>query len=201
MSLIDQAYVPNPIHGSTPDSSQLLDLFVPAGPGPFPVVVNIHGGGWHAGGKEGGIGASKPYLHAGIAYASVGYRLVQDAHFPAQIDDCNDAIGWLRAHAAQYHLDPNEVGVFGHSAGGHLCALIGTTGDTTTFKNPQKVQAVVCASGVYDLDRDRGKWPKSMFMWNAKDAMMPFFPTGTYDPRSPATPARRPTSIPVSRPS
>jgi acetyl esterase/lipase len=181
VSVIDQPYVPNPIRGISPDSSQLLDLFVPAGPGPFPLVVNIHGGGWHAGGKEGGIAECKPYLLHGIAYASLGYRWVQDAHFPAQMEDCNDAIGWLRAHAAQYHLDPNEVGVFGHSAGAHLCALIGTTGDGTTFKNPQKVQAVVCASGPFDLDRDRGQWPKSMFMWNPRDPMAPFFPNGAYD--------------------
>jgi acetyl esterase/lipase len=181
VSVIDQPYVANPIHGVSPDSSQLLDLFVPAGPGPFPLVVNIHGGGWHAGGKQGGIGDCKMYLAQGIAYASIGYRWVQDAPFPAQIDDCNDAIGWLRAHAAQYHLDPDKVGVFGHSAGAHLCALIGTTGDGTTFKNPQKVQAVVCVSGPFDLDRDRGLWPKAMFMWNAHDPMFNFFPTHAYD--------------------
>jgi acetyl esterase/lipase len=182
VSVINQPYVANPIRGISPDSNQLLDLFVPAGPGPFPLVVNIHGGGWHVGGKQGGLVDCKPYLSHGIAYATLGYRWVQDAHFPAQIEDCNDAIGWLRAHATPYHLDPNEIGLFGHSAGAHLCALIAATGDGATFKNPQNVQAVVCISGPFDLERDRGQWPKSMFMWNARDPMFPFFPTGAYDP-------------------
>ena len=168
-------------HGIYPDSNQMLDLAVPPGNGPFPVVIWIHGGGWHSGAREGAMGDCVPYLQNGFAYASIGYRWVQDAPFPAQIEDCNDAIGWLRAHAATYHLDPNAIGVMGHSAGAHLCALLAATGGGTTFKNPQPVQAAVCFSGVYDLDRDRGQWPHSMFLWNPHDPMFPFFPQRVYD--------------------
>jgi acetyl esterase/lipase len=181
VSLIDQPYVENPPKGIMPDSTQKLDLFVPAGKGPFPLIVVIHGGGWHAGGKDWGIAAAQTYLPKGFAVAGIDYRWVQDAPFPAQIEDCNTAITWLRAHASQYHLDPDRIGVMGHSAGAHLCALIATTGDGTTFKNPQKVQAVLCESGPFDLDRDRGKWPLKTMMWKDPDPMASFFPEKKYD--------------------
>ncbi|HEX4084913.1 MAG TPA: alpha/beta hydrolase [Chthoniobacteraceae bacterium] len=182
VKIIDQSYVDQEKRGIDPSSSQKLDLFVPPGDGPFPLVVNIHGGGWHAGGKEGGIGMAMTYIPKGFALASITYRWVQDAPFPAQIDDCNAALAWLRAHAAEYHLDPDKIGVSGHSAGAHLCALIAATGDTHTFKNAQKVQAAVCYSGPFDMDRDRGNWPHNSFLWNPRDKMMSFFPGGNgYD--------------------
>ena len=179
--VIDEAYLQNAPKGVAPESSQKLDLFVPAGNGPFPLIINIHGGGWHSGGKQGGVLLAKTYLPKQIAVASLNYRWVQDSPFPAQIEDCNAAIGWLRDHATKYHLNPDKIGIIGHSAGAHLCALIAATGDGTTFKNPQKVQAVVCASGPFDLDRERGQWPKNSFLWNEHDAMFPFFPKKTYD--------------------
>ena len=181
IKVVDQVYVDHAQKGIAPDSSQKLDLFVPAGNGPFPLIINIHGGGWHAGGKLGGISLARIYLPKQIAVASLNYRWVQDASFPAQIEDCNAAIAWLRSHASQYHLNPDKIGLTGHSAGAHLCAMIAATGDGTTFKNPQKVQAAVCAAGPFDLDRERGQWPKTSFLWNARDAMFPFFPTKTYD--------------------
>lgn len=181
VSLIDLPYVENPPRGTIPDSTQKLDLFVPKGDGPFPLIVVIHGGGWHGGGKDWDLEAASVYLPRGFAVAGIDYRLVQDASFPAQIDDCNAAIAWLRAHASQYHLDPGRIGVMGHSAGAHLCALIATTGDGKTFKNPQKVQAVLCESGPFDLDRDRGLWPPKTMMWKDPDPMTPFFPGKKYD--------------------
>jgi acetyl esterase/lipase len=60
--------------------------------------------------------------------ASIGYRLSQHATFPAQIEDCKAAIRWLRANAKTYQLDPDHIGAWGASAGGHLVALLGTTG-------------------------------------------------------------------------
>jgi acetyl esterase/lipase len=154
---------------------------VPSGGGPFPLVVWVHGGGWHAAGKDSCFELCRPFLNHGFACASLDYRWTWDAPFPAQIEDCNDAIAWLRANAAQYHLDPNEVGLIGHSAGAHLCALIAATGDSTTFKDPQKVQAAVCLSGIYDMDRARGQWPADSLMTRPHDVIDTFFPTGTYD--------------------
>jgi acetyl esterase/lipase len=111
--------------------------------------------------------------------------LVQDAAFPAQIHDCNSALVYLRRHAAEYRLDPERVGVSGHSAGAHLAALMATTGNASPFATDSsisvRVQAAACLSGPFDLDRDRGQWPKSMFVWNPKDAFFPFFPGKIYD--------------------
>jgi len=59
--------------------------------------------------------------------ASINYRLTKEAIFPSQIEDCKAAIRYLRAHAAEYNIDPNHVGVWGVSAGGHLAALLGTS--------------------------------------------------------------------------
>ena len=112
---------------------QYLDLFVPKeGARPFPLVVWIHGGGWQTGSKTGAGGVLRltPF---GYAVASIDYRLTDVAKFPAQIEDCKAAIRWLRAHAAQYRIDPDRIGVWGGSAGGHLVALLGTTGSTREF--------------------------------------------------------------------
>ena len=182
IAVVDQVYVDCPApKGISPGSSQKLDLFVPPGSGPYPVIVHIHGGGWHSGDKKGGASMAKGFLPKGIATASIDYRWVQDAPFPAQIEDCNAALTWLRTNAAKYHLDPNRMIVAGHSAGGHLCALITTTGDGTTFKNAQKVQGAVCMSGVFDMDRERGNWPKNSVLYNPRDPLWPFFPNRAYD--------------------
>ena len=60
----------------------------------------------------------------GYAVASIDYRLTGDAPFPAQIEDCKAAVRWLRANAERYHFDADKVGVWGHSSGAHLAALL-----------------------------------------------------------------------------
>ena len=111
-----------------------LDLFVPEkGAGPFPLLVWIHGGGWAAGSKDGCPPLRGGYIERGYAVASINYRLSGHAIFPAQIEDCKAALRWLRAHAKEYNLDPDHIGVWGSSAGGHLVALLGTSGDAKEF--------------------------------------------------------------------
>jgi acetyl esterase/lipase len=111
-----------------------LDLFVPQKSAqPLPLIIWIHGGGWSGGDKSGCPPLRSGYTQRGFAVASLNYRLSQHAVFPAQIEDCKAAIRWLRAHAKQYHLNPDRFGVWGSSAGGHLVALIGTSGDVREF--------------------------------------------------------------------
>jgi acetyl esterase/lipase len=119
--LRDQEYVPGG------HARQKLDLYLPAkADGPLPVVVWVHGGAWRAGNKNFCPGV---FLSGkGFAVASINYRLSQHAVFPAQIHDCKAAIRWLRANAKKYNLDPHRIGAWGASAGGHLVALLGTTG-------------------------------------------------------------------------
>lgn len=129
---------------------QQLDLYVPEGAGPFPVVVWIHGGAWVAGDKN--HPRALPLLVSqGFAVASINYRLAQHEPHPAQINDCKNAVRWLRKHADRYRLDPNKIGAWGHSAGGHLTALLGTTGDIAAVdegnepKDPKRETAVQAA--------------------------------------------------------
>jgi acetyl esterase/lipase len=115
------------------DPSESLDLYLPENSGskPLPVVVWVHGGGWHGGSKAGCPAVG--FISHGYAAASVEYRFSQKAIFPAQIQDCQAAIRWLRANSKKYNLDPNHIGVWGASAGGHLVALLGTAGGKNAF--------------------------------------------------------------------
>lgn len=137
---------------------QKLDLYLPDNPKePLPVLVWVHGGGWQAGSKDRCPLAQAGYLQRRYAVASIGYRLSSHAPFPAQIQDCKAAIRWLRAHASEYHLDPKRIGVAGSSAGGHLVALLGTSGDVKDFEvgpnldQSSRVQAVCDYYGPTDF--------------------------------------------------
>ncbi|MGD0078390.1 MAG: alpha/beta hydrolase [Sedimentisphaerales bacterium] len=134
---------------------QKLDLYLPKDGNNLPLIIRIHGGAWLGGSKE--MEGPGDYVRNGYAVASIGYRLSQHAIFPAQIQDCKAAIRFLRANAQKYNLDPNRFAIWGPSAGGHLAALVGTTGDINEFDVGEnlnvssKVQAVVDYFGPTDL--------------------------------------------------
>ncbi len=150
----DLAYVENG------HERQKLDLYLPEkSDGPVPLVIWIHGGGWAAGSKDQCPPLRQDFVAHGYAVASIGYRLSQHAIFPAQIQDCKAGIRWLRAHAKDYGLDPDRFGVWGSSAGGHLVALVGTSGDVKDFDVganldvSSRVQAVCDFFGPTDFQR------------------------------------------------
>jgi acetyl esterase/lipase len=134
-----------------------LDLYLPAGDQrPKPVIVWIHGGGWYKGSKKPLLAGA--FVERGYAVASIDYRLSDLAVFPAQIHDCKAAIRWLRANAREYNLDAEHIGAWGGSAGGHLAALLGTSGGVKELEgdggNPEyssRVQAVCEWYGPSDL--------------------------------------------------
>jgi acetyl esterase/lipase len=95
----------------------------------MPVVVFVHGGGWRSGDARGGVKRLTGFAQRGYFCASIEYRLIPEAPFPAQIEDCKCAIRFLRSKAKDYRLDPDRIGVWGSSAGGHLAALLGTSGN------------------------------------------------------------------------
>ncbi len=124
------------------NTSLRLDLYVPDGGGPFPVVIWIHGGGWQTGDKSDPTPAIRE-VNRGYAVVSINYRL-QILHpapldpnlvFPVQIKDCKAAVRWLRANASFYNLDPNRIGAWGESAGGHLASLLGTSGGVADLED------------------------------------------------------------------
>lgn len=146
-------------YGDGTNAANLLDIYLPEKVDkPVPVVVWIHGGGWANGDKS----PSKQFLQLlprGFAVASINYRLSGEAPFPAQIYDCKGAIRFLRAHAKEYQIDPDRMGVWGVSAGGHLAALVGTSGDVKELEGnvggnlnvSSRVQAVSDYAGPTDL--------------------------------------------------
>ena len=116
-------------------AARTLDLYLPPSSGkPMPLLIFIHGGGWHSGSKDGC--PAKFLAEHGYAVASINYRLTPEAIFPAQIEDCRAALKFLRAEAAKYHLQPDHVGVWGGSAGAHLALLLGTAPAVDFSKGP-----------------------------------------------------------------
>lgn len=126
---------------------------------PSPVFVWIHGGGWQAGSKDGGIYVASQFVRKGFVGATIEYRLTDEAPFPAQIEDCKCAIRYLRAHAKEFNIDPDRIAVGGASAGGHLAALVGTSGGVDDLEGSggwqdqsSRVQAVVDLYGPTDFE-------------------------------------------------
>jgi acetyl esterase/lipase len=123
---LDVPYGPYQRHGAN-----LLDLRLPRlGKPPYPLIIMIHGGGWTAGSKS--LFPSLLLVDNGYATATINYRLGRNGVFYDQIADCKAAVTWLRKRGTSINIDPNRIGVWGASAGGHLAALLGTTGDATS---------------------------------------------------------------------
>lgn len=122
------------------------DLYLPKGSGPFPAVIFIHGGGW-SGGDRTQLRQAAAFLAArGFAGIAIDYRLSGQARYPAALEDCAEAVRWVRAHAGRYRIDPARLGASGSSAGGHLASLLGVTAT-----GPDRVMAVAALNPVLDL--------------------------------------------------
>jgi acetyl esterase/lipase len=131
--------------------TQTLDVYLPTGDGPFPLVINVHGGGFTMGDKSNPALADQ-LLAAGYAVASVNYRLSGEALAPAQIEDVKAAVRYLRANAADYKLDPDRFAAFGQSAGGNLVALLGAScgADAIEGASLGNADASSCVQAVVD---------------------------------------------------
>jgi len=143
--------------------AQKLDIYLPdQGSRPFPVIVAIHGGGFRTGDKaDDQLAPMLTGLERGYAVVAINYRLSDEAHWPAQINDAKGAIRFLRANAETYGIDPTRVAVWGDSAGGDLAALLGTSGGVDALADlgqgnvgeSDRVQAVVDWFGPIDYER------------------------------------------------
>ncbi len=173
------------------DKSLRLDVYRPRdAKAPLPLVVWIHGGAWVAGSKD------DPHLALGLVshgyvVASINYRLSFEAIFPAQIHDCKAAIRFLRANARRYSIDPDHVGVWGSSAGGHLAALVGTSGGVKALEGnvggnldlSSRVQCVVNYFGPTDLLAFRGQ--KTTVPLDTPNSFLVRFVGGPVDEKNP----------------
>jgi acetyl esterase/lipase len=139
------------------------DLYLPAGVGPFPVLVNVHGGYWRRGARE-TFRYWGPYLAArGYAGFTVSYRLTRPGTktYPEAVHDIRAAVQFLRGRADELKLDAGRVALFGNSAGAHLAAMVALVGDEAPFAGgypqdahaslPTRVKVLIGVYGIYDL--------------------------------------------------
>ena len=143
-----QENVPYDTHPQT-----VMDIYRPAGKGPHPAMIIIHGGGW-TGGAKGGMVANwvVRYLEKGFVVANVEYRLAKVATAPAAVEDALKAAGFFLDNAKKYGADPKRVAVTGGSAGGHLALMVGMTPKSAKLGKPVKVRAVINFYGITDVD-------------------------------------------------
>ncbi|MFC1910107.1 alpha/beta hydrolase fold domain-containing protein [Chloroflexota bacterium] len=140
------------VYGIAGDNVLLMDIYYP-----LPIEANraavlyIHGGGWYSGDKASDIGRAfiPTLVSRGYLVAAINYRLAPRFCFPAQIGDARNALHFLVAEAGEYGIDPQRIGVWGDSAGGHLASLLGTI-DGNTGREPN-VRAVINMYGPSDL--------------------------------------------------
>jgi acetyl esterase/lipase len=101
----------------------LARIYQPEGPGPFPCVVDVHGGGWGAGDRLNNAGINRSLAQSGIVVAALDFRLAPEGAFPASVADVNLGIRWLKANAGSLNSRPDLVGGLGTSSGGHQLLL------------------------------------------------------------------------------
>ncbi len=168
-------------YGDAGGQKLLLDLYLPAeiGSRPRPAIVLIHGGGWVDFDKSTMSRMGNFLAQAGFVAASVDYRLLRgnENRWPAQLDDVQRSVRWLRANAGKYNIDPHHIGAFGHSAGAQLAALLGMeetrdNSDPALAKYSSRVQAVVDVSGPSDFLKNQDA---------DSDAFLAIFFGGSYD--------------------
>ena len=142
-----------------------MDIYRPKGSwGKLPAVVCIHGGGWWKGNRASHANVAQAIADRGYVAATISYRLSGEAPFPAAIHDCKAAVRYLRANADQYGIDAEQIGAIGLSAGGHLTALLATSGGVAELEGgggnaefSSRIQAAVPMGAQTDLLSDRTK--------------------------------------------
>ncbi|HET9387970.1 MAG TPA: alpha/beta hydrolase, partial [Gemmatimonadales bacterium] len=134
-----------------------LDVYTPRAPGPHPTVIQIHGGGWVAGSREGTLLRALPYLEMGFAVVNISYRLGPVAEAPAAVEDTLCAVRWVVRNAKEYGFDPSRIVATGYSAGGHLALAAGIIPASAGLdrrcpgQEPIRVAAVVNWYGITDV--------------------------------------------------
>lgn len=140
-----------------------LDLWMPkTASQPLPAIICIHGGGWYKGERSNMANLAQALAAKGFVAATISYRLSGEAKFPAAIRDCKAAVRFLRANASQFGIDAKAIGVTGLSAGGHLAALLTTSGGVKELEGEgghadqsSNVQAGIAMGAQSDLESAR----------------------------------------------
>jgi acetyl esterase len=187
-------------HGDKP---YLARVYKPRGKGPFPLLIDIHGGAWTKKDRTSDEGTDAPVAKSGVVVASLDFRMPADGSncgYPASMQDINYAIRWFKSHAAQFDIDPKRVAVLGVSSGGHqamltamrphdarYAALPGPAGVDATVQCAVMCWPVIDPLGRYEYaqglkggqhDKQANEWIKSHDLWwGSTDAMAEGNPT------------------------
>ncbi|MFS0654783.1 alpha/beta hydrolase [Bacillus sp. 179-C3.3 HS] len=144
----------------TKNKHQTLDMYMPKDQNEkkqkrYPVMIYLHGGGWTGGDKNRVSSKADYFTDQGYVFVSMNYRLHPDAKVEQMADDTASAIKWVKDHADQYQIDPSKINVMGHSAGGHLTALVAT--DSTYLKrvglSPKNIKSIVILDGPLNINQ------------------------------------------------
>jgi arylformamidase len=143
------------------DPAQVLDLYHPAGSSPAPLVIFLHGGGWVGGNKGNGRFVAPPFVAAGYAVASIGYRLSPQVDPAGEVQDAAAGIAYLLHYASRFGINPARFVLIGHSSGAHMVALLGTDAGYLRRAgiDPAKLAAVVTLDGVFDVQANLTDFP------------------------------------------
>jgi acetyl esterase/lipase len=130
------------VYSETQSQPLKADVYLPRGKGPFPGVLVVHGGAWYIGTRAQLSGVAQMLARRGFAAVAISYRLAPKHQFPAQIEDCRQAVRWMRSQSSELKIDPERIGGFGYSAGAQLVCLLGTSGAADTPST--RLQAIAC---------------------------------------------------------
>ena len=117
-------------HGDRP---LLARVYKPRGTGPFPLVVDLHGGAWCSKDRTSDAGTDEPLARSGVTVVSLDFRMPPQAGYPASLQDVNYAIRWCKSRAAELRTRPDRIGILGVSSGGHQAMLTALRPDDTRY--------------------------------------------------------------------
>lgn len=169
----------------TANSMEIMDFYYPTADSlstqdPYPVVIYVHGGGWTKGDKSDLEQYREALVAKGIAVATVNYSLAPESVFPENIQDLKCAVRYLRSNADLYFIDPDRIGGYGGSAGGHLVSLLGTSDENAGWDEgleypdvSSRLNAVVDLYGPTDMTQE--------FEGNSSELLHNAFGDDSYD--------------------
>lgn len=117
-------------HGDTP---LLARVFTPCGNGPFPIMVELHGGAWVRGNRQNGDAANEALAKNGVIVAALDFRVPPEAPYPASLADIHYGIRWCKTQAGEWNGRPDRIGAMGTSSGAHQAMLVGMRPDDTRY--------------------------------------------------------------------
>lgn len=172
------------------ESGEKLDIFVPKGEGPFPIMVFFHGGYWMSRSKNDVRFAGKGLLDAGAIFISVDYTLIPEVEMDELLRQCRAAVTWTIVNAERFKGDPERVFVGGNSAGGHITGMM-TAHNWLKERLPMNALKGGCAlSGLFELEPMRHCYLNDTLELTMMDAF-------SFSPRLLRTPRDRPLVVAV----